>query len=80
MQTTRQVVLAFIRKYIRQNGFPPSLREIGDGVGLSSLSSVTHQLLQLERFGKIRRNPAISRSIVLLETEVDVGEDSDNQA
>ena len=74
MQTTRQVVLAFIRKYIRQNGFAPSMREIGDGAGLSSLSSVSHQLFQLERAGKIRRNPAISRSIVLVETEVDVGE------
>lgn len=72
---TRARVLNFIRAYIRKNGFPPSMREIGDGVGLSSLSSVTHQLDRLEIEGKIARNPNIPRSIVVRK-EVDVGESS----
>lgn len=71
---TRVRVLNFIRAYTRKNGYPPSLRDIGDGVGLSSLSSVTHQLDKLEIEGKITSNPNIPRSIVVRE-EVDVGKE-----
>lgn len=69
---TRGRVLNFIRAYTRRHGYPPSMREIGDGVGLSSLSSVAYQLDRLELEGKITRNPRISRSVVVRE-EVDVG-------
>lgn len=74
IQSTRERTLAFIRGYIRRNKFPPSMKEIGDGVGLSSLSSVTHQLDRLEVEGRITRIPGVPRSIVVRE-EVDVGTD-----
>ena len=40
-------ILEVIQRSIAQYGYPPSMREIGDAVGLKSLSSVTHQLGQL---------------------------------
>lgn len=72
IQSTRMRVLGYIRAYIRRNGYPPSMREIGDGVGLTSLSSVSHQLEKLEDEGFITRNPRIPRSIVL-QKEVEGG-------
>ncbi|MCG3017825.1 winged helix-turn-helix transcriptional regulator, partial [Escherichia coli] len=48
-------ILETIQRAIGNNGYPPSMREIGDSVGLASLSSVTHQLGQLEKLGYIRR-------------------------
>ena len=47
-------------------GYPPSMRQIGDMVGLASLSSVTHQLGRLETMGYIRRDPA-PRAIEVLD-------------
>ncbi|EKB43294.1 LexA repressor [Solibacillus isronensis B3W22] len=44
----------------------PSMREIGDAVGLASLSSVTHQLSQLEKLGYIRRDPRRPRAMEIL--------------
>ena len=41
-------ILEVIQRAIQRQGYPPSMREIGDAVGLRSLSSVTHQLNQLE--------------------------------
>lgn len=58
-------ILTAIQQSIGQRGYPPSMREIGDAVGLKSLSSVTHQLNQLELAGRIRRDrtgPVPSRS------------------
>ncbi|MCH1883603.1 transcriptional repressor LexA [Agrococcus sp. ARC_14] len=62
----QQAILQVIQKAVRQRGYPPSYREIGDAVGLSSLSSVTHQLGQLELAGMIRRDPARPRAIEVL--------------
>ena len=47
----QELILAAIRDSIASRGYPPSMREIGDAVGLASLSSVTHQLNQLELSG-----------------------------
>jgi repressor LexA len=53
--TDRQLaVLAVITDTISRRGYPPSMREIGDAVGLASTSSVHHQLRTLERRGYIR--------------------------
>jgi repressor LexA len=61
-------ILTAIRESIASRGYPPSMREIGDAVGLASLSSVTHQLNQLELAGAIRRDPNRPRALeVLLE-------------
>jgi repressor LexA len=70
----QQAILQVIQKAVRQRGYPPSYREIGDAVGLSSLSSVTHQLGQLELSGYIRRDPSRPRTIEVLIGDDDVDE------
>ena len=65
--TARQKkILETIQGSVRANGYPPSMREIGDTVGLASLSSVTHQLIQLEKMGYIRRDPKRPRAMEVL--------------
>ena len=65
--TVRQKkILETIQRSVTDNGYPPSMREIGDIVGLASLSSVTHQLSQLERLGYIRRDPRRPRAMEIL--------------
>ena len=65
--TARQrTILEAISTSISTHGYPPSMREIGDVVGLSSLSSVTHQLSRLEALGYIRRDPKRPRAIEVL--------------
>ena len=56
-------ILDVIQKSVTSRGYPPSMREIGDAVGLSSLSSVTHQLNQLELSGYLRRDPNRPRAL-----------------
>ncbi|HNQ06289.1 MAG TPA: transcriptional repressor LexA [Tetrasphaera sp.] len=56
-------VLDVIRTSIDQRGYPPSMREIGEAVGLVSPSSVAHQLHALERKGYLRRDPNRPRAI-----------------
>jgi repressor LexA len=56
-------VLEVIRNSVDRRGYPPSLREIGEWVGLTSPSSVAHQLAALERKGFIRRDPNRPRAI-----------------
>jgi repressor LexA len=65
--TARQKkILETIQRSVSANGYPPSMREIGDTVGLASLSSVTHQLIQLEKMGYIRRDPKRPRAMEVL--------------
>ena len=59
-------ILDVIGRSVSQRGYPPSMREIGDAVGLSSLSSVTHQLNQLELSGYLRRDPNRPRALEIL--------------
>ncbi|MGO9780105.1 MAG: transcriptional repressor LexA [Streptosporangiaceae bacterium] len=62
--TGRQLqVLAVIRDSVKRRGYPPSMREIGDAVGLASTSSVSFQLSALQRKGYLRRDPAGSRTV-----------------
>ncbi|SOC52415.1 transcriptional repressor LexA [Ornithinimicrobium cerasi] len=56
-------VLDVIRDSVDARGYPPSLREIGEAVGLTSPSSVAHQLKMLERKGFLRRDPNRPRAI-----------------
>ena len=63
----QQKILDAIRTEIEQKGYPPSMRQIGDIVGLASLSSVTHQLGRLEKMGYIRRDPKLPRAIEILD-------------
>jgi repressor LexA len=62
--TPRQVrVLAHIKDSIELRGYPPSMREIGDAVGLTSSSSVAHQLKVLEEKGFLKRDPNRPRAL-----------------
>jgi repressor LexA len=72
-------ILEMIQRSVSSRGYPPSMREIGDAVGLSSLSSVTHQLNQLELSGYLRRDPNRPRALeVLIELPSGSGENIDN--
>nr|WP_307851097.1 transcriptional repressor LexA [Nocardiopsis sp. MG754419] len=61
----QQSVLNCIQRYVRERGFPPSIREIGDAVGLSSPSSVAHQLKVLQRKGYLHRDQNRPRAVEL---------------
>jgi repressor LexA len=56
-------VLEVIRDAVERRGYPPSMREIGEAVGLTSSSSVSHQLATLERKGYLRRDANRPRAI-----------------
>lgn len=56
-------ILDVIRASVTTRGYPPSIREIGDAVGLTSTSSVAHQLRTLERKGYLRRDPNRPRAV-----------------
>jgi repressor LexA len=56
-------VLEVIRDAVARRGYPPSMREIGEAVGLTSTSSVAHQLTTLERKGYLRRDPNRPRAV-----------------
>ena len=62
----QMAILEVIQRSIARNGYPPSMREIGDAVNLKSLSSVTHQLGQLELSGYLRRVPGKTRAMEVL--------------
>jgi repressor LexA len=56
-------ILEFIRSATREHGYPPTVREIGEAVGLTSSSSVHSQLENLERKGYLRKDPTKPRAI-----------------
>ena len=62
----QQQVLDFIRHTVHERGYPPSVREIGEAVGLSSPSTVHSHLNSLVRAGAIRRDPSKPRAIVIV--------------
>jgi len=62
----QQAILEYIQRSVATRGYPPSMREIGDSVGLASLSSVAHQLTQLELSGYLRRDPNRPRALEVL--------------
>lgn len=69
-------ILEVIQRSVSTRGYPPSMREIGDAVGLASLSSVTHQLNQLELSGYLRRDPNRTRALEVLIEVPTTGDDS----
>ncbi|CAN5826474.1 transcriptional repressor LexA [soil metagenome] len=65
----QQQVLEYIRDTVNERGYPPSVREIGDAVGLSSPSSVHSQLSALVEMGMITRDATKPRAIVVVESQ-----------
>ncbi|MEO9326118.1 transcriptional repressor LexA [Nocardioides sp. C4-1] len=66
----QQRVLSTIKDSIEQRGYPPSMREIGEAVGLTSTSSVAHQLRVLEQKGFLKRDPNRPRALEVFLPEV----------
>jgi len=66
----QQRILATLKDSIEQRGYPPSMREIGAAVGLTSTSSVAHQLRVLEEKGFLRRDPHRPRALEVFLPEV----------
>ncbi|WP_077615884.1 transcriptional repressor LexA [Caenibacillus caldisaponilyticus] len=63
----QQAIIDFIKKEVKTKGYPPSVREIGDAVGLASSSTVHGHLNRLEKKGYIRRDPTKPRAIEVLD-------------
>jgi repressor LexA len=61
----QQAILRVIQQTTAERGYPPSVREIGQGVGLTSPSSVAHQLRTLEELGYLRKDPNRPRALVV---------------
>lgn len=62
-------ILEYMKKEVKEKGYPPSVREICDAVGLKSTSTVHGHLERLERKGYIRRDPAKPRAIEIFTCE-----------
>lgn len=71
--TQRQrAIFRFIMRFLKKNGYPPTVRDIGKGVGLSSSSTVHFHLNSLEEMGFIKRDPSKPRALkIMVETEKD---------
>jgi len=67
----QQRILEYIASAVRDRGYPPTVREIGEAVGLTSSSSVHAQLANLERKGYLRKDPTKPRAMTLAEGRVD---------
>ncbi|MED1741130.1 transcriptional repressor LexA [Bacillus swezeyi] len=65
-------ILRFIKEEVKRKGYPPSVREIGEAVGLASSSTVHGHLARLETKGLIRRDPTKPRAIEILDTEEEI--------
>ena len=63
MSERQQKILEFVMEYTADHGYPPSIREIGQAVGISSTSVVDYNLRALERSGLIRRDREVSRGL-----------------
>jgi repressor LexA len=62
----QQEIWQFLAEYVDEHGYPPTVREIGDAVGLASPSTVHAHLANLERAGLLRRDPTKPRAIELV--------------
>lgn len=63
----QQAILDFIKSEVKKKGYPPSVREIGQAVGLASSSTVHGHLARLEKKGLIKRDPTKPRAIEILD-------------
>lgn len=65
----QEAILDFIRQSVREKGYPPSVREIGEAVGLASSSTVHGHLERLQQKGYLRRDPTKPRALEVLDLE-----------
>jgi repressor LexA len=69
LTTLQSAIVAFIRTHVTEHGYPPTVRDIAAAVGLVSPSSVAYQLGELARLGAIRRDPNLTRAIVVVDPD-----------
>lgn len=62
-----EAFLDFVRKYQEEHGYPPTVREIGRGIDLSSTNTVNWHKVRLADKGKLRFTPRVARSIVVID-------------
>lgn len=67
----QQDILDFIKSEVQKKGYPPSVREMGEAVGLASSSTVHGHLARLESKGFIRRDPTKPRAIEILDVDIE---------
>jgi repressor LexA len=63
----QQEIFDFIKRYSARNGYPPTVRDIGKAIGLTSSSTVHAHLANLEKLGLLRRDPTKPRAMEILE-------------
>jgi len=73
LSSKQQHIIGFIRNFLVEQGYPPSIRDIVGGCGISSTSVVNYNLAVLEREGYIRRHRSVSRGIELIDRSSDLG-------
>jgi len=66
LSAKRQQIVDFILQFMEERGYPPTVRDIQNGCGISSTSVVDYHLKVLEKEGHIRRDPEVSRGMELL--------------
>lgn len=74
LSSRQHAILDFIKREVKDKGYPSSVREIGEAVGLASSSTVHGHLARLEKKGLIRRDPTKPRAIEILD-ELDFAEE-----
>ena len=62
----QQEIFDFVKKYVGEHGYPPTVRDIGKAIGLTSSSTVHAHLANLEKLGLLRRDPTKPRALELL--------------
>ncbi len=68
LSAKQKQILEYMKAEVREKGYPPSVREICDAVGLKSTSTVHGHISRLEKKGLIRRDPTKPRAIEILDT------------
>jgi repressor LexA len=66
LTTRQQQIFEFIKRYTNDKGYPPTVRDIGQAIGLTSSSTVHAHLANLERLGMLRRDPTKPRAMEVL--------------
>lgn len=65
LSNRQKAILSFIEKFLNQHGYPPTIREIGEAVGIASTSVVNYNLNKLVERGYLEREPKVSRGLLL---------------